>query len=332
MGSTNLITKQIPVFNSSLIQPIMSFARQQGICLVDALERMHLSQDLQENRNMLVPVKPVWEFLDYIQCKEKMPDIGFQIARGNSVLKIPGIGENLVDCETLSDLLNGFIRLSHRVSHVTRLSLRRSRENVWFCRKPMVSGVGSWVIEQGMVLYMIELVQKALGPDWWPDRIELVHDREMGNVESRWLVYSQVRTGRSCTAIRLPLMALRLTVHLGDFKRTPERSFRAPSDVHSSLDVCMDHFMGREDLKLKAFCQLLGVSSRTLQRRLKDEGTTYQQVLDRARIRHAKLCLQNRELGIADISRTLGYQSPAAFTRAFHRCTGLSPTAYRSTH
>jgi AraC-like DNA-binding protein len=70
------------------------------------------------------------------------------------------------------------------------------------------------------------------------------------------------------------------------------------------------------------------VSARSLQRRLQDEGTTFQQVADGVR---KSLALRYMELGkhpIKEISIMLGYNELSAFSRAFKRWTGKAPTNY----
>jgi AraC-like DNA-binding protein len=69
----------------------------------------------------------------------------------------------------------------------------------------------------------------------------------------------------------------------------------------------------------------LGVSRRTLARRLASEGLTFVKVLDDLRCDLAKRYLQERGLPISEISWLLGYKEPSAFTHAFKRWTGRAP-------
>ena len=50
------------------------------------------------------------------------------------------------------------------------------------------------------------------------------------------------------------------------------------------------------------------------------------------RVRRAANLLANSETPIAQIARETGFQSPAYFSRFFHRSTGLSPVQYRKRH
>jgi AraC-like DNA-binding protein len=73
----------------------------------------------------------------------------------------------------------------------------------------------------------------------------------------------------------------------------------------------------------------LGVSPRTLQRRLADEGTTLEKVLDTLRCELAARYLREERMSIAEAALLLGYSEPSAFHRAFRRWTGTTPDAWR---
>jgi AraC-like DNA-binding protein len=72
----------------------------------------------------------------------------------------------------------------------------------------------------------------------------------------------------------------------------------------------------------------LGLTGRSLQRRLKDEGTSFQEVREQVRRDLAQRYLDDG-LAIAEISFLLGFSEPSAFFRAFKRWTGETPLAHR---
>ena len=80
---------------------------------------------------------------------------------------------------------------------------------------------------------------------------------------------------------------------------------------------------------VQAVAKKLGVSARTLQRRLQDEGTSFQRVLDRTREELARHYL-GTEMAAAEISFLLGYEDPNSFVRAFHEWAGVTPEQLRN--
>jgi AraC-like DNA-binding protein len=81
---------------------------------------------------------------------------------------------------------------------------------------------------------------------------------------------------------------------------------------------------GAEDV-----AQALGVSRSTMQRRLREEGTSYQAVLDATRRDMATRYLTKTNLRADEIANVLAYRDANSFSRSFRRWTGLSPLAFR---
>lgn len=81
---------------------------------------------------------------------------------------------------------------------------------------------------------------------------------------------------------------------------------------------------------IERLAQALNLSPRTLQRRLREEGGSYAQVLAQVRLRLASAWLREPGLGLETISERLGFSDRRSFTRAFTRWSGLSPSAFRA--
>jgi AraC-like DNA-binding protein len=74
----------------------------------------------------------------------------------------------------------------------------------------------------------------------------------------------------------------------------------------------------------------LGHSERTLTRKLADEGTTYEQVLDQLRQSLARQYIKEQGVSLCQIAWLLGYEGSTSFNHAFKRWTGRSPSAARN--
>jgi AraC-like DNA-binding protein len=83
------------------------------------------------------------------------------------------------------------------------------------------------------------------------------------------------------------------------------------------------------EVSMAAVCRKLGVSTRTLQRRLREEGSSFQQTLDALRNSLAHHYLRHSSLSGAEISFLLGFEDPNSFVRAFQMWTGSTPQAVR---
>jgi len=74
----------------------------------------------------------------------------------------------------------------------------------------------------------------------------------------------------------------------------------------------------------------LGMSSRTLQRRITDEGSSYRQLLHDARHELARFYLKEPSLSVSEIAYLLSYEDPSSFFRAFHEWEGTTPSEWKT--
>jgi AraC-like DNA-binding protein len=82
--------------------------------------------------------------------------------------------------------------------------------------------------------------------------------------------------------------------------------------------------------KADEIARQLGMSLRTLERRLGSEGLTFTGILSELRVDLARRYLLEEDLAISKIAWLLGYQDVTAFTHAFKRWTGKSPREARA--
>jgi len=74
----------------------------------------------------------------------------------------------------------------------------------------------------------------------------------------------------------------------------------------------------------------LGTSPRSLHRRLQDEGTNFNELVDQVRQKFAEQYLARPKLAISEVAYLVGFNGPSAFHKAFRRWTGVTPSEYRS--
>ena len=85
----------------------------------------------------------------------------------------------------------------------------------------------------------------------------------------------------------------------------------------------------RAESDMAGVARSLGMSRRTLQRRLSSMGLTFNALVQRSRLALAAHLLTTTDEKVVDIAFEVGYSDHAHFTRAFRRWTGSPPCAYR---
>ena len=80
---------------------------------------------------------------------------------------------------------------------------------------------------------------------------------------------------------------------------------------------------------LEVVAERLGMSARTLQRKLHASGTSHQELLDEMRRDLAVRYLREPGMAVCEVAYLLGFSESSAFHRAFKRWTGTTPSEFR---
>jgi AraC-like DNA-binding protein len=104
----------------------------------------------------------------------------------------------------------------------------------------------------------------------------------------------------------------------------------APNAVSQECARRIAERLGAGEPSQALIARQMGMSERTLQRRLQAEKTSFNELLEQARRTIACSYLADRKLAAYEVSFLLGYSEPATFFRAFKRWTGKTPLEYRA--
>jgi len=129
-----------------------------------------------------------------------------------------------------------------------------------------------------------------------------------------------------------------LRLHTADSKlreSTQPQFEHMNSALNQQLPLCQQvvlfiHEQQDYQLNIDRLAIAMEISISTLKRRLKAEDSHFQKLLDQARMQHSVQLLEQTSMGIGSIAHSMGYQSAAAFSRAFKKWLGISAREYRS--
>ena len=171
-------------------------------------------------------------------------------------------------------------------------------------------------------------------------RIELAFPEDSTIRAALGPAITRLQFNRPCHAIHVPAHLLDIPFALADSQahrqalarcdrelQMLERQRRFSARLLDLLLTSDDALPTIEDVAAS-----LHVSSRTVHRRLKEEGTGFRALVNEARITRARWLMLRERRSITETAYLLGYQDSANFTRAFRRHTGLSPSEFLSQH
>src|SRR6201987_3903656 len=105
---------------------------------------------------------------------------------------------------------------------------------------------------------------------------------------------------------------------------------KARQTTSSRAKWVLKRLLGREHTDIHEVGRELGMRSRTLQRRIAEEGSSFRQLLSDARRELARIYLQHPSLGLSKTASLLGYEDPKSFLRAFRMWERVTPTEWRA--
>lgn len=101
------------------------------------------------------------------------------------------------------------------------------------------------------------------------------------------------------------------------------------NDLSEQVKRRIQLLLGSGDISVERVAVPLNISARHLRRKLSQEGTSYEQLVDEVRKEAAIRLITEGQLSLTSIAYELGFLDPSSFTRAFRRWTDMSPTAFR---
>ena len=190
------------------------------------------------------------------------------------------------------------------------------------------------------VAMALRLARDGTGHDIIAEQVSFSHSAPRDSSEHRRFFRGPVRFGAGSTAMILsgvdsarPMLgadeALSSIVRRRLEKALAERDLHETGPFSGRVRRLMVEHLGGTPLTPSTAARTLGVSGRTLSRRLADEGTSFRGILDDVRREFACALLHDRSLSVGDIAFFLQYSEPAAFHRAFRRWMGQAPGDFR---
>ena len=182
------------------------------------------------------------------------------------------------------------------------------------------------------------LCRNIASPEFNPTAIEFQHDEPDDISEHQRLVRCPIKFGASLNKLSVASTNLSLPIAKADAglcalldRHAEELLAKFPprdSLVDRVRSIIASEFRGG-DPSLEHVADQLGLTPRTLQRKLQELGASHNELLEQMRRQLAMQYLREREMAICEVAYLLGFSESSSFHRAFKRWTGLTPKEFR---
>ena len=318
------------------LRPLLAFLEEIGAPVQALLLEARLPPDLIDDANALIPVQFVRRFVERAASSQGIEHLGAVVASRTSAFDLAVLGPALRQAVTVYDYLQTGSRLIGQVSSGERFWLTLEFDRVRFHLQGPGPACGGRCHEDvyGLVL-TIRMLRSFVGQDWSPDEVCVLatDQRVLGDPE--FFGDAVLLLGQPHSSFTMPFALLQQPIRQSrregqSIGRDRQRVAPVmPASFIESVETLVSSLLAADSLSVDIVADAAGMSTRTLQRRLRDCGRSYSDLVSHSRVRLASDWLSQTAMPVHEISAALGYTDAANFTRAFRRTTGISPQRYR---
>ncbi len=317
---------------------LLKYGQDHGIDQADLMQTAGISENDIRDPDSRIPLIKTWNLWRVLIDRTSDPMLGLHVGRSVKLRDVGLVGYAAFYSRTLRDALNRLARYSRIFSEATQFDLKHDHQRGWitFDNGPRFVELRHPV--DGALALIVSAIRDLTHTSVTPVEVRLPYPRPADPYELERFVRAPVQYDSSKGRVVLERKVLDLPVVSSDETLTKYLETLA-DDVLSQL-AARSSFV--DDVRrtvwaeltsgpptLKDTATLLGVSVRTLQRRLSDEGTSYAEVLETIRREMALKLLRDKSLAVYEVAFLLGYSEPSTFYRAFRRWQQTSPHEYR---
>ena len=196
---------------------------------------------------------------------------------------------------------------------------------------------GAEVIPDLAMTIARNILAALCGPTWRATEVRFAHAAPDDLAPYRKAFQAPLRFDAEVSAVVFPAKWLDQPVASADplmhrfmSERVREIAFASGSDFLDEARRVIHAAMLHSDCSAATVAGRLGVSARTLNRRLRESGVTFMQLRDDMKKAEACRILESTRMSVGQVAVILGYSSDSAFSRAFKSWHGVGPARWRA--
>ncbi len=265
------------------------------------------------------------------------PCFGLEAAEHWHPSDLQALGYAWLSSHSLRSALERLCRYARVVTEVDEFTLKESNGTVSIILSSSgLSANDNWVADS-ILAVLVSMCRANAGEDFTPESIEFVHPEPtcvaeffkffrcpvQFDAESNRIIFSAQSLDNPLTSAN-PYLA-----QIHDQIMIEYLAHLDKNDVIQLVRSAIVEQLPSGDVTDARIAAALNRTERTLQRQLRNKGTTFKTLLNEIRIDLARKYIHNSRLSLTEISFLLGFSEISAFSRAFRRWTGKSPSQYR---
>ena len=324
--------------SAALIIGLLKSARMLGVSDERCIKQVGIDDQTLEDPTLRVPYATLISLLDEIdQQSGHRRDIGIELGRQLIPGSFSALGYAAASCKTLGEAIR-VIPQYERVILTTGQSVLTVKGDWVLLSWTTTRKPHSVVLEEVILSSWVALARTLTSLDSLQIKVRLTGALPEDCSAFTSLFGHNIKFKQPLASVSFPISLLSIPIIQSDpfinklMKAQADRiqqSLTYQSVFSHTVAECINQSLAKGVVGQEAIGRQLNVGVRTLRRRLKEEDTNFQTILDAVRRENAKQYLAEKNMSIFEVAMLLGYKDHSAFSAAFKRWFGVTPLVYR---
>jgi AraC-like DNA-binding protein len=325
------------LIHSASLSRYAEVARSVGLNPARMLREFRLPQRSLREPDVLLPIDSVRQLLETSAARSGVESFGLRMAEARHLSDMGALGLLVREQPTLRLALEALTHHANRINETLHLAMEEGRDVV-VLREELLTG-GSRPVRQATELavgVVFGILRSFLGPHWLPRRVCFAHAAPHDLSVHKRLLGSHVEFGQPFNGIVCATRELGVSNPNADpgIERLARRllsvdPIRPVPDLSTRVRHLVAAHVGGGSCRIGTIALQLGIGRRTIHRRLREEGTTFSDIVVAVQRELATRYVHDPRRSLAELAVSLGFATPSAFSRWYRRQFGETALAQR---
>ncbi len=264
-------------------------------------------------------------------------DLGLHVGENFKPGHYVVLGYSIMNCPFMKDAVHRYKRYQHLVSDIgNHIFLTTSDELsiIWDTGK---EGVPYYLVEQ-VISVLVHFASWVTGVSIKPTRVFFQHKQPDSILEHQRIFSCPVDFNQEHSGLTVPLEILEMPIRqanlemlqqLDQFAEFKLIQFQSKKGFLEETKAHIANLLHDGKIELNKLAESMNIKPRTLQRKLRKENISYNELVDSTRKQLAMQYIKNKFITLIEIAFLLGYADQSGFQIAFKRWTGQTPAEFR---
>jgi len=311
--------------------------KQLGFDPATVLAEMGFELSLFDDPENLISYAKRSQLLKQCVSKTHCQHLGHLIGRHTDASSFGLLGLLMQQSPDIATALRSLERFAHLHVRGAVIYLDVKDDQAFLGYSIIQSGVEALVqIEDGAVTIAFNILRNLCGPTWLPSNILFAHCKPVNARPFRQFFKTPLSYDTERSGVLFPASCLQQPVMGANPEQRRllqkqisqiENSFRG--DFAEQVRRVLHPALLTQQASADNIATLFSIHQRTMHRRLNACDTSFQKLADESRFEITRQLLENSSMKLSQIAETLDYADASAFTRAFRRWSGITPSLWR---